>query len=296
MSSPRYLVSNGPSSVSATIMDMSESWPAEGGPSAVVTFQCRWADRYALAKALKGGVSQAADGSIVYLSPFRYPPSPNLRCLEIGRIEGKKMVTDQETGWPLYELAVVPAVFSVPTWQPIGSDEGGGGEAEQVADPSGRPWVTTTVNCSAEVVVPPKGTYYFADETKVPDGGVGIILPQCEVTFKRMWMPYLPLKAMMALIGAVNAAPMRVGDYTFPRGTLLFANGPSQQDVDVDGVVTTNCEYKFLGRGNDSKGFPIEWNMLLSKGGDWQYISTSPDGGTTPGQTPFRYADFTTLP
>ena len=283
MSSPRFLVANGALSVSTTILDVSEAYPEEGGPTATVTFQCRWGDRYALAKALRGGVS-VLHGAIAYAAPYRYPTSPNLRCLDIGGIVGKKEVTDQVTGWLLYELAVVTANFRVPTY---------GTDAGDTSDPSGKPWTTTSINASAEVIVPPAGSYFFADGTKVPDSGLGLLVPQCEVAMKRHWMPYLALAEVMGAIGGVNATPVEVGNYTFARGQLLFANGPSAQDVATDGNVATDLEYKFLGRGDDEDGNPIDWNMLLSKGGTWQLVNTAKDGS---GRYPFRYVELNDLP
>ena len=127
---------------------ITESFPANSGATARVTFKCFWSDRYQLVRALRGYVNAFA-ASFAYVIPYQYPPSPNLVCTGIGEIRGIGPSTDS-TGWLQYRFALVPAEFSVPSYQAFNYYDGAG-------DPSGQLFTTTTFKVSSEVFVRPAG-------------------------------------------------------------------------------------------------------------------------------------------
>ena len=257
-----------------------ESEDGYGGPSASVIYMCPYEKRYDLVRALKPQASGVGT-SITRTLPHAYPPSPNLYCVSVGPIEGIKPRRDS-TGWLTYEEAKVPVTYGVPLVQFGSGTPGTGG-----IDPSGQPWTRTAINVSAEVVKPPHGAYYYVPSGPlIEDGSFGIMVPNMEITIHRSMMPFIPIYEMAGLAGKVNNAPYRLGNYSFERGTLLFAAGPAESAIDPAGNLVFDVSYKFLWR-------PFEWNKTINKSGNLVYLNTAQNGS---GLFPFTYADFTLLP
>jgi len=256
----------------------------EDGPEAVVTFQCAYAQRYTLIKALLGTsavVGVAPAQATVRTLAYAYPPSPNLVCVAIGDIRGLKPSTDA-SGWVQYKYARFAAIFRRPRWQfdtpPAPSGQN---------DPSGQPWTTTRFRASAETYTPPGGQYYY--ETggnagqKVEESSIGVVRPRVEVQLVRHWMPYAPLSFAVNGLGKVNLNPITIADYTFAKGYLLFSAIDSEKAADTLGNITFEWTYTFLGNVD------AEWNQFQDGKGAWVYINTAANGS---GNRPFSYYDF----
>lgn len=257
-----------------------ERWPSSG-PEADVVFKAPYDQRYTVIKGLRGGMV-ATGRTFTYLPPLRYPPSPNLLCTAIGDVTGIKPSTDQSSGWLTYQFAIIPAHFSVPTWDAIGGP---------VVDPSGLPFTTTKFKASAEVFTPPSGSYYYIDGPDagkvVAESSVGIIRSRVEISMTRHFVPFPFLNDIMEWDGTVNDAPVTFGDRTFPRGCLMFAGADT--DPVSNPISGERCwDYTFLFLGN----FSIEWNEFMGLDGEWHLINDKADGS---GSFPFEYVDYNAL-
>jgi hypothetical protein len=257
-----------------------ERFPPEG-PSADVVFKCRYADRYAVIKGLRGGVIQTGK-KFQYVPAARYPPSPNLVCTSIGEITGIRPWTDAN-GWLQYDEALVPATFTVPTWDAI--------DAQAVSDPSGIPMTTTKFKGSGEVFEPPVGSFFYtagaSSGKKVSGSSVGIIRPRTEISMTRHGIPYPYLDGPLWIEGCVNDTPVLFADREFPRGCLLMAS------FDMDPVPDPSTgdkawDYTFTLLGNDVR----EWNEFMDPAGEYVLINTAADGS---GEYVFPYENFDLL-
>lgn len=261
---------------------LSEGYPAEGGATAKMVLRCPWALRGRLAFALRGGISDAG-GSPARVAPYAYPENPRLYCLSIESIKGLKPRVDQDGGLG-YAEAEVSASFGVPPYQYAANPPYGPN------DPSGAAWTTTTIRTSAEVVSPPDGGYYLGpfapNGTRMDEANVGIVVPDVEITMTRHMLPQLPLAALIAAIGYVNAAPIAFGDYTFDIGRLLLVGAEDEPDCDPFGVPAFKLKYTLLGKTKD-------WNQVIAADGSLQFLNTSQTGN---GVGPYKYADLTALP
>lgn len=265
-----------------------ESWPEGQAARVVVHYGCAWSDRFALIAGLRGGVV----GGVVVL-PHAYPHSPNLVCVGIGEIKPTR--PRMVNGFIEYEYAVVPAEYGVPQFDMSATSAG-----SNYADPSGKPFTNTDWTLTVEALQPPTGSYYWEGGAQagepVPDSSLGIVRPRFEFTIRRSWLTYPPLAFFAAYGGGVNAAPVRISDHTFPRGTLLLPGG--QGGMGRDGSLegrTGELSYTIVGNGpvQDGAGaaFTPEWNHFLSIDGSWQYVNLD---GTSPtaAKRPYRYTDF----
>lgn len=256
---------------------LADSGVSEGGslesPRAAVKFKVAWGDRIAFVNFVCGTVVGGA-GSIVRTPPMRYPPSPNMRATRDFEIQPLGKLSVDATGWVAYPFAVVTINFAIPEY----SIEDGSG------DPSGQPWTTTTFDVSGEFLTLPDSAYKFSGG--VPTGSpVGKIIPQVAISMKRHWVPYLPVSAMLGLIGKVNNATFTIGDFTCQPETLLFLGGPNQRQADTAGGQSQEVEYKFSYR-------PVSWNKFIHPNGTsgFQYIT---DGS---GNKVYDAGSFGTLP
>lgn len=271
--------------VQCTIVEdgIRERWQKDQPAEADVTFKCKWADRYKLIAFLRG-TSTVAGGKIVRHFPFRYPSSPNLICLGIGEIYGIKVRRDA-FNWQVYDWAIVPAHFEVPTWGETQQDPG----AQN--DPSGQPWTITKFKVSGEFFKPPGGRYiYAATGQPVKDGDVGIVLPKCEISITKKWLPYVPVNFFMANVGTLNANAFSLSDNSFPRGTVLLAGMNAEPNFDGAGNQTWDVEFTLIANGSDPGGNPIDWNNFMPPGGT--IFLTIQDSNGTP---PYLYSTWPTL-
>lgn len=263
---------------------ITESWPADSGATADVTFKCAWSDRYTLARALKGYINPAAYAFVIVV-PYQYPPSPNLFCTSIGEIRGIGPFTDS-SGWLQYKWALLPAHFTLPTYQAFPSVDSASD------DPSGLLYTTTKFKVSSEVFTPPGGAYFYvggADAGKpVEESHVGFVRPRCEIEMVRHKFPFVPLDACMSIEGGiVNDDTVTFADHTFPRGTLLFTGMDSDpQPGSIEGILLWDLTFTFLGNAT------IEWNAFMDRAGKFNLINTKPDGS---GDFPFNYISFNNL-
>lgn len=255
-----------------------DSGVREGGtvdsPTAEVKFSVKWSDRITFVNFVCGA-TLGGPGAITRLPPLAYPPSPNLYATRDFAIEplGKLRA---DSNWVFYDRALVTITFAVPQFDFPGGPAGG--------DPSGVPWTTTTFDLSGEFLTLPDSTFKFSGGKPL---GVpaGRIIPQVAITFKRHWVPYLPVSAMFGLLGKVNNAAFSLGDFSCPAETLLFLGGPNQRQSDTSGHASQEVEYKMIYR-------PVSWNKFLHPDGvsGFQYIN---DGN---GNKVYDQGDFTTLP
>lgn len=246
----------------------------ETGPEARVKFKCLWSDHYRLVQGLLGYQTSAPPANIVYTGPYSYPPSPQLLCTSVERIQGLgkylPFFNQNAAGipWIARKKAIVTAVFRRPQWQGFNS--------------SG--FFSISLAGGGEFLTIPETTYRFADGTPT-NTPIGIVLPQSEITVTRYRMGFIPDQYIDLLLGKVNNAAFTIGWNTYPPGTLLFMPGNSQFDADVLGQVTYQVEYKFMRR-------PIEWNKCLHPNRTTGFATVT-DGNGAP---PYGSANFDILP
>lgn len=241
------------------------------GPEATVKYKCAWGSRIQLMRDLVG-TSVQSGGSFVRIPPYPYPPSPNMYCMPDVQIEGmgKPRVVN---GFVAYDYAILTATFRVPA---LGFDTG-------QQDESGKPWTITSLNVSAEQIPAPGPAYTFVTSGKsASQSNVAILVPQIEITFKRMWVPYIPMSVLALLTGHVNNSGFLVGDFVAPIGTVLFFGAGTQVVFDSAGNKNQDIEYKFVYRY-------IEWNKFLTPAGDFDFVTSS-------GGPPFPPGDLSLLP
>lgn len=264
---------------------LADSGVQEGGevnaPTAQVKFKVAWADRVDFVKYVCG-TTVGGPGSITRTIPLYYPPNPNLYATRQHLIEplGKLRSDPEIDGWVCYDWAVVTINFAVPQYS-YDFSPGGGSSTD---DASGVPWTTTTLDVSGEFLTLPESTYKFAGGIVV-GAPVGKVIPQVGISFKRHWLPYLPVAITFRLVGKLNDAPFNLGDFVAPIETLMFLGAPNVRQNDTAGNVSQEVEYKMVYR-------PISWNKFLHPDGTsgWQYIV---DGG---GNKVYELDDFSILP
>lgn len=206
---------------------------------------------------------------ITRIQPLPYPPSPNLWCRSIESVEpsGKPTVVSSiSSQWLTKEYAIVTAAFAYIPWM-------------NSNDSSGQPFTQTSISCTGETLTIP-GINVTIGGTPLQNTALGVIIPQMEITFKRFFMPYIPIAEIAAISGTVNSSAFYAGDCTFPPDTLMFVGGTSEIASDTQGNVTQTVEYKFVYRNRPT------WNQLLIGPGNIQ----------TPDQIPYQRADFSILP
>lgn len=246
----------------------------ETGPEARVKFKCLWSDHYALVQSLLGYQVSAPPSNIVYTGPYSYPPSPQLLCTSIERIQGLgkplPFFNQNAAGlpWIAPKKAIVTAVFRRPQWQ--GFNTGG--------------FFSIGFAGGGEFLTIPETTYRFADGTPT-NTPIGILIPQAEITVTRYRMGFLPDVQMIAATGKINANLFKIGWTTYTPGSLLFMPGNSTVDADVTGQITYQVEYKFMFR-------PIEWNKFFHPNRTTGFATVT-DGNGNP---PYQSANFDLLP
>lgn len=247
------------------------------GPQATVKFKTLWADAFQLAKDLLG-TSTNVGGTIVRTPPFPYPGNPSLYCRAIPSVRplGPCIpLTNVGLPWITRKFAITEAVFRQ---LPFALD--GGDTSTYTA----QAYTTVQFGASGEFITLPDSTYRFTDGTPT-NTPIGKMVGQIEINVKRYFMPYLPVSEMASLVGKINNATYRIGNYFFPVGTLLFLGGPSDFSVDTAGNITQEVEYKFIYR-------PINWNKYFhpNRTTGWDTVT---DGS---GNSPYESGTFTLLP
>jgi hypothetical protein len=261
------------------------SWPEEGGIQATIHWQCPWSQVYAALRYLRGGVY-----GLTTILPHQHPDLPELVCTSIGEVKGIQ-AKRRSDGFIEYAEAVIPATYTLPRFDPTGGNPG----AEQ-ADPSGKPLTRTRIRVSTEVFSPPKGAFYWESgpnaNQAVPESAMGVFRPRMEFTLTRYWLTRVPVSFCMTYGGTVNSVAVQIGDYHFPRGTLLFVEPEVNEGLDSAEGYTYDATWNFVGNGpvSDGAGGVIvpEWNQFMDADGKWYYIDNNPSGA---GSRPYRYAD-----
>jgi hypothetical protein len=246
----------------------------ETGPEARIKFKCLWSDHYALAQGLLGYQVSTPPSNIVYTGPYSYPPSPQLLCVAIERIEqiGKYLPFFNQNAaglpWIARKKAIVTAVFRRPQRQGFTT--------------SG--YYSFSFAGGGEFLTLPETTYRFGDGTPT-NTPIGRLIPQAEITVTRYKMGFLPDKYMIQCTGNLNNAPYTIGYNTYATGSLLFMPGNSTFDADSLGNLTYQVEYKFMFR-------PINWNYYLHPNRTTGFAIVT-DGNGNP---PYPSTSFEILP
>lgn len=205
---------------------------------------------------------------ITRIQPLPYPPVPTLLCRSIESVEplGAPIVLSNiSSQWLVKQYAVITAVFAYIPWL-------------NANDASGQPYTQTSISCTGEMMtIPGSNVSVGGNPIQVP---LGIVVPQMEITFKRFFMPYIPLAEIASISGTVNGVAFPAGDCIFPVDTLLFIGGNTDIASDTQGNITQTVEYKFAFRNNPT------WNQLM----------LSPGAVSTPDVLPYTRADFSILP
>jgi len=242
-------------------------------PTADVVFKVPYARRNEVVLGLLGGII-ASGYTVSRLPPFAYPPNVNLFCTSIGQTTGIKPRTNA-LGWVEYEYVLMPAHFSVPTYDVD--------HASPTPDFSNHLYTTTKFKGNAEVFSPPTGTYFYAAGTfngkPVAEANVGFVRSRSEIEFTRHRMPFVPVFDIMDTVGYVNLNPITLGDFTFPAECLLFTTWDVSPSVDpASGARTWDITFNLLGNQN------IKWNEFMDPKGAWVAINSKNDGS---GDAPF---------
>jgi hypothetical protein len=256
---------------------ITESWTQDSGPQATVRFKCFWDDRYVFCQQLLGTWQGTPPNTVHRTPPFRYPPSPNLFCMSIDKIEehGKPFIPfGMVLPWMARKFAIVTATFYVPKYGVDGADA----------------YSKTTFACSGEFLTLPETTYRFQDGTPT-NTPIGVMIPQLEITVTKYKLPFLPIAAMLALEGRVNAFDFQIQGVPFPAGTLLFMSGTSDYEIDMLGNVAYTQEYKFIAK-------PIPWNFFLhpNRTSGWRNVFGPPSWDGSGFTQPYPQGDLSNLP
>lgn len=248
------------------------------GPHATVKLICAWTDRYKVVKGLGGTATGTT--SITRIPPFKYPDSPNMRCVAISDISGIKFAKRAD-GWGTYTRAVLTAEFGI---LPYGVDAS---DPATVSDPSGVPYSTTRFHVNGEVLHLPAGVMKFTDGPDsgkvITDTSENLTLSHMEISLTRHMMPYVPVFESMYFVGSLNLNPVKIGNKTFPKGYILYLGMNATQTVDSAGSITYEVEYNFL--CNEDHDF----NETLDSTVAWVLINTKVD---KTGEFPFNYFDW----
>ncbi|MDR3632629.1 MAG: hypothetical protein P4L84_02265 [Isosphaeraceae bacterium] len=262
---------------------LAESYDATAGATATVKFLCAWNDHYTLVQELTGTASYtvpSGGGAATIISdlPYQYPGSPNLYCRAINSIEpfGAPLLLSwlPKGAWLSRKQALVTAQFSYFPFQ---------GSAGQSGDASGKPLTSTSIQASAEIATIPDFSLVFPDG--VPNSTpFPIIVPQAQITLKRYMLPYIPVMEIFSILGGVNGAPVQLGNFTCPTGTVLFCGGTTEVTLNSDGTVLQTADYAFMYR-------QYPWNFAIHPvNGDWELITNRA------GNSPYPTVDFSVLP
>lgn len=249
----------------------------ETGPEATVRFKCNWDDRYALTQGLLGQWAGTPPSNVVYTGPFNYPPSPNLLCTAVSEIRplGKPyynflnyLGVPMTNGWMAARHAIITAHFTRPPWVSLTNNG----------------YFSIHFDGAGEFLTLPETTYQFPDGT--PDNtGVGIFLPEAQITVKRYRMPFLPDQYMIQLCATLNNGPFQIGNNVYPMGSLLFMPGHSTIEPDPLGNITYAADYVFMFR-------TVNWNYDFhpNRTTGWAVVT---DGNGNPR---YQYSNFNILP
>ncbi len=240
-------------------------------PSADVTFLVPYESRNLVVLGLLGGILQSGK-SISRLPPLAYPPNPNLCCLSIGDTVGIKPRTNQ-LGWVEYSHVLMPAHFGVPTWD-FSHDT-------PTPDLSNHLYTTTKFKGNVEVFSPPTATYFYKTGTysgkPVAEANVGFVRSRCEIQFTRHRMPFVPVKAITAVVGGTNLTTITLADFDFPQGQLLLATWDVEPSSDpASGARTWDVTFNLLGDQTRP------WNQFMDPAGSWVEINSKADGSGSP--------------
>lgn len=252
-----------------------EDTDVTNGATAKVVFQCPYANRYLLIKALMGSVSSSGP-SIIRNVPFAYPPSPNLVCTSVNNIVGLK--PSFVGGWVTYQLARMTATFGFVPWQFSQGNQNGQN------DPSGQPWTVTKIKATSEVFQPPEGAFKEGGGPSIDGSILGIVRPKTEISILRKFLPFVPLAQINLCSGRINKYPFQIANMIYPPGFVLFVSGSNEPSNDPLGNPTQDIEYSLIANGD------FDWNTFLTPDNNWVSIV---DKFNNP---PFEMVDFSVLP
>jgi hypothetical protein len=278
------------------------SW-GDRGLELTVYLSTAWGNIATVLQGLRGQVSYS-NSAINRVAPWQLPNTftntlvnaQRYVCDGTGEIVGKKYRTDISglytgmSGWGMYESCIIPAHFSVPSYQVAGGVLAGGQN-----DPSGQYYTTTTFSTSGEVFCPPSGTYRYEKNPKVlvEDVSCGIARTRTEIKITRHYMPIIPLQENQAIMGSVNSYPIQFSDYTYPVGSLLVTGIPEVEPYadPVTGLLVWDIHYSLLANAPSNSqqnvvDATLDWNQFLTPVGTWSRIV---DGS---GNYPFPYLDL----
>lgn len=263
---------------------LSESWGSDG-PKIALRYKCDFSKRYTLAQALRGGVVAGTR-----TTPHACPYSPNLYCLALGEFEYIKPRVDAATGLLIYDQAIVPAEYGVPTWDAFGSAPG-----TPQSDPSGKAFTETTGKASVEVFQPPSGAYYWQSGPnsgkKVTDSTLGLFRPRTEFTVRRRFLPHVPLAAANLYLGSLNSITLYYGDMAYPPGTVLFATFDFEPNSDSIEGKTFDVTYTLVANGPVSSAGTLitpTWNQFMDTNGQYYAVADA----ATSGHPPYKVLDY----
>jgi hypothetical protein len=265
-----------PSLVGISYTIMSDSGVSEGidtqGMYAIVVYKIPWAQRFAFYNAVVG-TAFSFGGVIGRTPPMVYTPNSNLYAMPDVQTAGHGKPKVDSTGFLAYDYALVTVRYARPPW------------AYDNSDPSGQPWTTTSLDIGGQFFTVPDSVYHFGSptgpKTTLP---VGIREPQVEIQYTRHWAPYLPVAAILSLVGKVNVNALTVGDFTCAPQTVLFNGGKTLREADTAGNAVQRIDYRHTYK-------PSGWNK--------QYNPASGSFDTivdNNGNSPYAVGDFSTLP
>jgi hypothetical protein len=246
-----------------------ETWSRDSGPTASVTYQCAYEDRFALARELMGyytigsGITKLTN----FIEPHRYPPSPNLVCLEIASIEGVGAKKNGEgSKWDPYIQARLVANYAVP---PIAYGITDISPANQIDMSQPIIGCRQTIRGSAAMRLLPPGKLKFSTSGKVVEVDAGIPEGQSEIVLEFPRVPVLAHSLVKPYIGRVNTQAI----FGHAAGQVLLDSVEWDHSASSDG---TDCSARLTFLAKDSN-----WNALINDTGAYELVEYN-SGGARP--------------
>lgn len=231
----------------------------DGRWSAERTFKIRWADRFAFANDVMGGIIQGAwTPTPTRRSPAQHPWIPTPCFAKTFRVQpiGKSYdAGDTKT------VGFTDCLVTIGYQTPEGADED---------QPEELTYVEENLDISAQMVSIPKGTYTFPDGT-ILDENFGKQMGSAVWSLKINEWGSFDVATIIDAMGMVNSSEFK----GFPTGKLLFTSAGASRRFTSNGITAWDVDLKFAYRTK-------KWNEFVNpKTGDWELLDPLPYESTS---------------
>lgn len=250
------------------------------GPQGERNFHCAWADRFSLARELKGYVRADTQSPPKFfrVAPAEFPDfgadgGIPMICQTVN-ISGVGTMSQDASGHPSYVNARVDAIYGPPQGE---ESDGDTGEDEVVA--------TLDIDYHSEFITFGSFEYYWAtSEQKIAEPiGAGKLVIILDKTYTQRGLPAIPEAQIRANIGHVNEAAWQGA----AAETLLFTGATQRTSYTAEGRKTHDVTYHFKERP------AAGWNNFYNPSANaWERIKRIGAGGT-PADNPEEFFETT---